>query len=65
MAENMSSLLDDDSYFEQLIETYEIPNERKVPRPRNRGNNINVEELEQISWGQLIAARMLQIKSMI
>jgi hypothetical protein len=50
----MSSLLDDDSYFEHLIETYATPAESKVPRPRNRGNNVTVEELESSPWGQLI-----------
>jgi hypothetical protein len=47
-------LLDDDSYFEHLIETYATPAESKVPRPRNRGNNVTVEELESSPWGQLI-----------
>jgi hypothetical protein len=50
----MSSLLDDDSFFEHLIETYANPETTNIPRTRNRGNNVTAEELENSSWGQLI-----------
>jgi hypothetical protein len=46
--------LDDDDYFEHLIEIYATPVQSKPPRPRNRGNNVTAEELERSAWGQLI-----------
>jgi hypothetical protein len=50
----MSVFLDDDDYFEHLIEIYATPVQSKPPRPRNRGNNVTAEELERSAWGQLI-----------
>jgi hypothetical protein len=48
------SLFDDDSFFENLIETFAVCDQPKYAQPRIRGNNVTAMDLENSAWGVLI-----------